>query len=87
MPRNKPEDFFKLSPLLNKRTKKTQPPSQIVSDDGGHWYLVPESELVSFHDALALLADDPEDDSFDDFNAYRIDGPHRLRILKWEEMD
>lgn len=63
-----------------------QAPSQLLQDNDGHWYLVPEAKIVSFHDALALFTDDPDDDSFESFGEYQVDGPHRLRILAWEEM-
>lgn len=63
------------------------PPSQLVQDDDGHWYLVPEAKITRFHDILSMDVDDPAAwKAFEPFTQYAVDGPHRLRILAWEEM-
>jgi hypothetical protein len=81
-----------------KKTKTSkQPPSQLLQDNDGHWYLVPESEIVRFEQALSLMgvanrpdANDETHDAacavFAPFERMRIDGPHSIRILKWQEI-
>lgn len=78
---------------MKKSTK--QPPSLILQDNEGHWYIIPENKVVAFESALAIFhkADDYEGEAYDRtyqqvgrFQNYRIDGPHRLRLLAWEEM-
>jgi len=65
-----------------------QTPSQLLQDNDGHWYLVPEAKIVKFESALALNPDADEGwEAFNEFEQYRVDGPHRVRILAWEEMN
>lgn len=69
---------------------RKQPPSQLLRDSDGHWYIVPETEVARFEAALELLAQDewsPEwDRTWSKIKKTPIDGPHRLRLLVWEEM-
>lgn len=68
----------------------TQPPSIILQDNDGGWYLVPETKVTAFESALELFNDESKHDTatraFNKFIKYRIDGPHRLIIREWEEM-
>lgn len=86
--------------MPRKKAKSKQPPSQLVDDGDGHWYLVPESEIVAFEQAAALIAEanrfdsnlsdrayDAACETWARFERMSVDGPHRLRILAWEEMN
>ncbi len=74
---------------MKKRVTK-QLPSQLLQDNDGHWYLVPEDKIVMFESAIEMI--DNELDSDDGCKAlgklskYQIDRPEMLRILAWEEM-
>lgn len=73
-----------------------QEPSQLLKDQEGRWYLVPESAIVRFEDAQARLDSegDSEGDSDDAIRCWEAVSrqikrlsPSSLRILAWEEMD
>lgn len=68
-----------------RRKKVTQPASQLLQDNDGHWYLIPEIQVSKFETLLGI-AEDELGTMFQPFMAYAIDGPHRLRILAWEEI-
>lgn len=61
----------------------SQPPSQLLKDNDGHWYLVPESRAIEFESILDLIVDG-DDHDLSDF--HQVDDPSNLRILVWEEI-
>lgn len=55
----------------------------LTQDDSCHWYLINRSELDLFR-RWVETADDDDYDGFD-FAGDRVDGPHRITILEYEE--
>lgn len=58
----------------------------LKQDDDCHWYLVPESEWLSFDDLMTV---DPEDLTADGeayLDSMSIDGPHRIAFICPEEI-
>jgi len=65
---------------------KPQEPSRFQRDNDGHWYLIPEAHLGQFEKWVEAMESD--DDWFGwDYNACRIDGPGRIRILQFEHLE
>lgn len=60
----------------------------LVSDDDGHWYLMPEREVTRFEAVIGMAGDDDVSDTIlreiGAYDRYRIDNPHTLRIYEWE---
>lgn len=62
-------------------------PHRLIQDDDGHWYIIPYDFVDEFHDwidgsfeVLTTTMDDPID-----FDQFRINGPHTLKIYSWAE--
>lgn len=60
----------------------------LVTDDDGHWYLMPEREVTRFEAVIGMAGDDDVSDAvvreIEHYTRYAIDNPHRLRIYEWE---
>ena len=69
---------------------KPKEPHFLCQDGSGHHYLVAESSLARFHELVELISQGEDDDkiwaTWDKLKKIQIDGPHRLKILEWEEI-
>lgn len=58
----------------------------LVRDNDCHWYLISESKISEFRDWVEAQEQD-EDWHGEDYNEYRVDGPHRVAILYFDIRD
>ena len=52
----------------------------LVSDDDGHWYIIPETREDDFEKWVEK--EDPEEPIW----CNRVDNPHRVRFFEWHEV-
>lgn len=69
---------------------KSNEPHVMLSDDDGHWYLVPKSKVQRFEELVELIPQDPENDklmcAWDKLPKIQIDDPSNIKIFEWEEI-
>jgi len=54
--------------------------NMLVSDDDGHWYIIPETREDDFEKWVEK--EDPEEPIW----CNRVDNPHRVRFFEWHEV-
>lgn len=61
-----------------------KPPSRLLQDGDGHWYLIPVGQETSFYFWV-----DGQEKAMDwtggDYSERRINGPHTLVLLDWRD--
>lgn len=67
-------------------------PYLLTQDDDCHWYLIPYDSVDRFEAWIKWNDDDSEDRNDHeptadglDFNSFRINGPHTLKIYSWAD--
>lgn len=64
-------------------------PHKLEQDDDGHWYIIPYDLVDEFNEWIRQESDlDPVGNMFwegSDFNQFRINGPHTLKIYSWAD--
>lgn len=56
---------------------------ELVTDDDGHWYVIPCNMRDTFDDWVSSATDGTEDFDPDLFSDRRVDGPHEVVFEGW----